>query len=704
MTQNKKTEKKTYPSLFSPVKVGSYHMANRLVALPVHTGFAHTNGGVSPWMESLYSRLADSGVGMVIVANAAVSFDGAVSSFNLRVDQNALIPGLSRLAMRIKQKGVIACLQLNHAGRFAKTDRPMLPSPIISEHLAFNMESLKDFMHFFPFEKRFGLTRTFLRQAANWRDAMTAEDRDRVMEDFANAACRAYLAGFDMVELHGANGYLLCQYLSAFTNKLPPGSGFGGDFQGRKTFPLEVIRRVKEKLPKDFPVGFRMILREWVPDGIDLPEALAFAKLLENEGIDYLSASVGTYNSILSQEILKKMDSTAYLESDMAKLTARVGIPTIISGRITSPSLADKLVREGTADLIGLGRPLRTDPKWVKKAKHPGKKIIKCINCNWCLKRVVLEKGFNCRLWPQLYQERTTLDHKILTRNNRTLWIISSIDEMQLFKMAQPLVPQMKKEMSFLTILFLLRSADNERNKGKNSSEFDSARLNFIQFIRQIFNNKPNNNKPNRLNPSRDPVEIPFNYNIIESDQEWEKTAIDEIRRGNHGRIALCSNPREFWRERLLYRERGKVMMLLGADYHSQKPPYQHEFDKNKVIIPVDLSDVSLLMLRFLQQNYMGKKARQFDFVHVAAKYSTHLQQRWSELKRIADLHIQIPLEIIISQGDVVSILTERIHSREYKTVIMGKRGLSGMKRWLLGSVSAGVLRQLNGQSLILID
>ena len=697
MTQNKKTEKNPYPSLFSPVKVGSYHMVNRLVALPVHTGFAHTNGGVSPWMESLYSRLADSGVGMVIVANAAVSHDGAVSSFNLRVDQNALIPGLSRLALRIKQKGAIACLQLNHAGRFAKTKRPMLPSPIVREHLAFNMESLKDFMHFFPFEKRFGLTRAFLRQAANWREAMTAEDRDRVMEDFANAAFRAYQSGFDMVELHGANGYLLCQYLSAFTNKLPPESGFGGDFKGRRTFPLEVVRRVKEKLPKDFPVGFRMILREWVPDGIDLPEALAFAALLENEGIAYLSASVGTYNSILSQEILKEMDKTAYLESDMAKLTASVGIPTIISGRITTPSLADKLVREGTADLIGLGRPLRTDPKWVAKAKYPSKKIIKCINCNWCLKRVVLEKGFNCRLWPQLYQERTTLDHKILTRNNRTLWIISSIDEMQLFTMAQPLVPQTKKEMPFLTILFLLRSGENEKNQGKKCSEFDSARLKFIQFIQQRFNHSPN-----KFNPSREPVEIPSNYNIIESDQEWEETAIDEIRRGNHGRIALCSNPREFWRERLLYRERGKVMMLLGAD--KQKPTSHHQLDENRVIIPVDLSDVSLLMLRFLQQNYMGKKALQFDFVHVAAKHSSHLQQRWSDIKRIADLHVQIPLEIIISQDNVVSTLTERIHSRDYKTVVMGKRGLSGMKRWLLGSVSAGVLRQLTGQSLILID
>ncbi|SMC72453.1 2,4-dienoyl-CoA reductase (NADPH2) [Desulfocicer vacuolatum DSM 3385] len=419
MKQNNKKNKFSYPYLFSPITVGGYHMANRLVALPVHTGFAQTNGNPSPWMEALYSRLAASGVGMVVVANAAVSHDGAVSRFNLMADRDELLPGLTRLAEKIKQNGAIACLQLNHAGRFAKTKRPLLPSPIISTNLFFNMESLKYFLHFFPFEKRFKLTRAFIRQIANWRHAMTAEDRERVMNDFANAAVRAYEAGFDMVELHGANGYLLCQYLSLFTNKLKSDSGFGGNFQGRVAFPLEVVKSVKKRLPENFPVGFRLILREWVPDGINLPEALAFASLLENEGVAYLSASVGTYNSILSPEILKKMDKPIYLDADVKKLTAKVNIPTIISGRITTPSQAEALIRQGTSDLIGLGRSLRTDPEWVVKAKTSCEKIIRCTNCNQCLKRVILEKGFNCRLWPKSYQEKTVLEHKMLTRNRK---------------------------------------------------------------------------------------------------------------------------------------------------------------------------------------------------------------------------------------------------------------------------------------------
>ncbi|MBF0469698.1 MAG: NADH:flavin oxidoreductase [Desulfamplus sp.] len=358
-----------YSSLFTPLNIGKYEIKNRLVALPVHTGFAYTDGSTSSWMVDFYSRIAASGVGMVVVANAAVSHDGVVSRFNLRADKDQFIPGLSKLADAIKQKGAVACIQLNHAGRFARTERPLLPSPMTSANLSFNVESLKGFMEFFPFEKRFGLTRYVIEKIKTWRDPMTSYDTERVINDFASAAFRAYLAGFDMVELHGANGYLLCQYLSFFTNQIK--SGFGGDFSRRMAFPLAVIRKVKKRLPKDMPLGFRIILREWVPGGIDLSESLVFASILENEGIAYLSASVGTYNSILSPAVLKKMSRIAYLEPDMAKLTARVNIPTIISGRVTTPLCADKLVTEGISDFIGLGRPIRTDPQWVTKAKNP---------------------------------------------------------------------------------------------------------------------------------------------------------------------------------------------------------------------------------------------------------------------------------------------------------------------------------------------
>jgi 2,4-dienoyl-CoA reductase (NADPH2) len=202
------------PTIFSPFRLGSQQLKNRLVALPVYTGYAYPDGRVSPQLIDHYTKLAQSGVAMVVVANAAVTSDGVTSTYNLRIDRDDYIPGLTRLAKAIRQQGVIACLQLSHAGRFAKTEQPLLPSPIDSSNLAFNIEALKDFMNFFPLESRFKLTRDFLRQARHWRRAMTAADLERIIVKYGEAAVRAYCAGFDMIELHGANGYLICEFLS----------------------------------------------------------------------------------------------------------------------------------------------------------------------------------------------------------------------------------------------------------------------------------------------------------------------------------------------------------------------------------------------------------------------------------------------------------------------------------------------------------
>jgi 2,4-dienoyl-CoA reductase (NADPH2) len=116
------------PTIFSPFRLGSQQLKNRLVALPVYTGYAYPDGRVSPQLIEHYKKLAQSGVAMVVVANAAVASDGATSTYNLRINKDEYIPGLTRLARAFKQNDAIACLQLNHAGRFAKTERPLLPS------------------------------------------------------------------------------------------------------------------------------------------------------------------------------------------------------------------------------------------------------------------------------------------------------------------------------------------------------------------------------------------------------------------------------------------------------------------------------------------------------------------------------------------------------------------------------------------------
>ena len=673
MDQTAKKKKLKFDAIFSPFRLGPYQLKNRLVALPVFTGYAYPDGRVSSQLIEHYTKLAQSGVAMVVVANAAVASDGVTSTYNLRVDRDEYIPGLARLAEAIKQQGAIACLQLNHAGRFAKTEKPLLPSPTDSSNLAFNIEALKDFMNFFPLEKRFRLTHYFLKHAKRWRYAITAEDMQRIITNFAEAAVRAYDAGFDAIELHGANGYLLCEFLSPFTNRIQ--DGFGGSFQNRTAFPLAVLREIKQKLVKDFPIGFRLILREWVPGGIDLPEALAFARLLEKEGIAYLSGTVGSLNSIFLKDVMKKMAQPGYLRKDMQKLSKEVGIATIISGRIIKPALANELLREGVADLIGLGRPLRADANWVKNAETQKKKTMLCMNCNACLKRVFLEQGFSCRRWPKLIQQRTDLNHQLLTRNYKELWVVAGVSDLNLFKKTLPVfVPKSQENLVPIspTIFFL----QTEKDTGIS----DKDREAFQESSKKTLNNSGFGDGT-------------MNYVVRSAKEAGDQEVLTEIKQGGYGVVLIGRNRRQLWRERLLYKERGKVIALLGSSER-----------QNQILVPIDLSESTLLVLTFLRQLIIGRSEFNLNFVHVLTGLKKSAEQRWKELKRIIAFDENMQLRYMARDREISDTILECVGTGDYGTIVMGKRGHSGIKRWLLGSVSRGVLRGLTEQSLFLVD
>ncbi len=661
-------------TIFSSYRLGPLYLKNRLVALPVYTGYAYPDGTVSPRLLEHYRRLAASGVSLVVVANAAVASNGVTSNYNLRIDRDAYIPGLKKLAATIRNSGALACIQLNHAGRFAKTAQPLLPAALNTANLAFNIASLKDFMNFFPLEERFELTRFFLKQANSWRRKMTADDIEKVISKFGDAAVRAYEAGFDIIELHGANGYLLSQFLSASTNKIP--SGFGGDFKSRMTFPLAVIAEIKKRLPDGFPIGFRLMLIEWVPEGIDLPESLAFARRLAKENIGYLSVSVGSYNSIFAADIKKRMSRPGYLRPEMVQLRRTVNIPIIISGRIIHPGLAEEILRQRVADLIGLGRPLRADIDWVKKAaRGTGQKITICKNCNWCLKRVVLEQGFNCQRWPRLAQLQTDLDHQLLSRNYNSLWVIADSNDRKSF---ETVLPGLYSES-------LIRSASLPPS------------ILFLQTEAAV--PTPDAGPGERLAWSRKLAgRIGFAPEGIHLTTQAPAGAIEkligtEIQRGPYGIVLIGHNPGQVWRERLLYRERRKVIGLLNTG--GGRP---------NILVPVDLSPTTLLVLMFVRRSFMGRADFQFNFVHVSNQPQGPVEQRWKELKKVLDFDENARLQIVPQKDDIAGELFNRVTADRCGTIIMGKRGVSGIKRWLLGSVSAGILRRLTDQALFLVD
>jgi 2,4-dienoyl-CoA reductase (NADPH2) len=667
------TGTKEPPTIFSPFKLGPYRLKNRLVGLPVYSGYAYPDGRISPQIIAHYDRLAASGVSMVVVANAAVAPEGITSTHNLRVDRDDCLPGLARLAQTIRRQGALSGLQLNHAGRLARTKQPLLPCAADKTNLAFNIAALKNFMNFFPFERRFDLTRSFLRRIGTWRRAMTPEEREKVVVDFTDAAERAFKAGFDMVEIHGANGYLICQFLSKSTNK--SASGFGGEFVNRTSFPLAVVREIRNRLPADYPLGFRLIVREWVPDGIDLPEAIAFGRLLEKEGVAYLSAAAGTYNSFFSGTARKKMASPAYLRDDVSRLTRAVNVPTIISGRIIVPSLANELIRGGVCDLIGLGRPLRADIKWVAKASRAERDIKTCQDCSWCLKRVILDRGFSCRRWPRIDQFKADFDHELLTRNYRSLLVITDNRDLDLARAFLPLhLPDgTRGSISADPTIFISQSMERTGPAGTEEG-------NLIKRTRAELNRTGSESRHIR-------------YEIGAAGEGFDKTIRKTIKQKDYGIVYIGRNPVQPWRERLLYTERRRVMGLMGSNEH-----------QDHILVPVDLSRSTLLVLMFLRQAYMGKPGFSLNFIHIREGPEKIVRQRWKTHLQVVGLETDLTLHLIASNGDVVKDLLAAIRRWNCGTIIMGKRGLSGIKRWWLGSVSAGVLKGLTDQSLILVD
>lgn len=579
------------------------------------------------------------------------------------MDQDAFVPGLTRLARVIRESGAVSCAQLNHAGRFARTDAPLMPAPMDATHLAFDMASLKAFMESFPLEERFGLTWMVMRKAASWQAGMGREQRQEVIRRFSEAAGRAVAAGFDMVELHGATGYLLAQFLSAYTNRPPDGGAL--PLAKRASFPLEVFRAVKAAVPPGYPVGFRLLVREWTPDGVDLPEALEFAALLEKEGAAYVSASAGTYNSLFIPEVRRRTARPGYLRQECAALKARIRIPVITSGKILTPALAERILQAGEADLVGLGRPLLADPDWLRKAKS-GQKVNACIDCYACLRRIVLDQGLNCVRRPPMERKRVDLEYALLDRQAyKTLVALASARDAELFrKFWSVRAPARDGEAALVLFLHpeggdvaLARSRDELR-----------------RWCREHW-------RSHGLDPER----LRFEDRTLRGAPD--DLVIREAEAGGFGVVLLCRSPGEVWRERVLSR-RDRICGLIGPS------PAQ-----DRVLVPFDFSPASLLVLRYVSR----VRPDRLTFLHVLENGARQAEEQWREAKDLAGLDEDTPLTLVERRRGPAADLLEEAERGGYGAVIMGRRGQSGLRRLLLGSVSAAVLRGLTSQTLILV-
>jgi NADPH2 dehydrogenase len=358
-----------YDNLFSEIVVGGLTFKNRLTMAPLYLGYAAQGGAVSDALLSHYRLMAQSGVALVVVENCTVDFDrGSGSGRTLRADTGDNLEGFKALARTIHHEGALACLQINHAGRFAKAAAPLAPSAV----------------------------ETFGRVP----EALDPQGIRRIVGQFAAAAKLCRRAGFDMVELHGGTGYLLAQFLSPRTNRRT--DIFGGPLENRQRFALEVVAAVRQAVG-DFPVGYRFLADEWMPDGLQLEESLQFARRLADAGIAYISVMGGTYESFHLPQIVERSRRAGYMLDLAAAVKSRVRVPVIAAGRLDTGAVAEKALAEGQCDLIGLARVLWADPQWPGKVRACREAdIVHCSpDCgDACMQMVMKGRPALCVQWP----------------------------------------------------------------------------------------------------------------------------------------------------------------------------------------------------------------------------------------------------------------------------------------------------------------
>jgi len=456
-----------YPLLFSPFSLSNLTLKNHLTMAPMFWGYAKEDGSVSRRLVDTYREIALGGVGMIVVANAVVDPSGLMAPRAIHIHEDRFVPGLTKLAEAIKDAGSVACLQINHGGRWANVEKPLAPSPL-SVGDSPDLDALEGIRKGMSKKHQLRLVNKFLSSLMKCRKAMTQEAIEQVQEAFAMAALRAKEAGFDMVELHGSTGYLLAQFLSPRSNRRS--DKYGGTLENRMRFPLEVLTKVKKTVGEAFPVGYRLLADEWLPGGFDVKEARVFAQALEKSGITYLSVTAGTYESFFLPEIMNRSRKEGYA-TDLAKKVKEGApkTPVVVAGRIVGPIVAEKILRDGDGDLIGLARTLFADPQWPNKVKNDQEdSLLFCKCCNTCLFRVINDDPAVCARWDKV--KRTELNLGLVDKKAKWEKILIAMDDSEKSLGAVEYVGHMIGQGKQIT-LFSIVHEDSEENTAQQERQ-----------------------------------------------------------------------------------------------------------------------------------------------------------------------------------------------------------------------------------------
>jgi 2,4-dienoyl-CoA reductase (NADPH2) len=361
-----------YPKLFSPLDLGHVILPNRILMGSMHTGLEDKASDFDK-LAVYFAERARGGVGLMVTGGIAPSIQGWLKPFGGRLSMPWHKPRHRKLTDAVHAEGGRICMQILHAGRYGYHPLSVAPSKIKSPIT--------------PFTPR----------------ALSTRGVERSINDFVRCATLARDAGYDGVEVMGSEGYLINQFIAARTNQRT--DVWGGDATRRMRFAIEIVRRTREAVGRDFIIIYRLSMLDLVEGGQDWSEIVTLAKAIEAAGASIINTGIGWHEARVPTIVTSvPRGGFAWVTR---KLKGEIAIPLITTNRINMPDVAERILADGEADMVSMARPLLADSQWAKKAST-GKadRINTCIACNQaCLDHVFQNRRASCLVNPRACHE-----------------------------------------------------------------------------------------------------------------------------------------------------------------------------------------------------------------------------------------------------------------------------------------------------------
>ncbi len=348
-------------------------LKNRLVRSATYDGCSE-EGFITEKQMDLYKRLAQGGVGLIITGITCVHRRGQISKFQNFIFDDAFIPKLKQLTTAVHDQGAKIAVQLFHAGREARIPKsynqiPLGPSFIDPD----------------PYFK--GVYRS-----------LTENEIWEIVHAFGQGAIRAREAGFDAIQIHGAHGYLLSQFLSPYTNRR--NDYWGGDLKNRLRIHRDIYQEIRKKVGPDFPILIKIGVQDGIAGGLKIEEGKLAAQCLADWGFDALEISQGLrgkgYENSEFRTGIRTRDHEAYFRPWSREIKRLVNVPVLLVGGLRSFELMEEIVKGGDADLVSLSRPLIREPSLILEWEKGYPKRAKCISCNRCFEGLIKGRPLQC--------------------------------------------------------------------------------------------------------------------------------------------------------------------------------------------------------------------------------------------------------------------------------------------------------------------